>query len=315
MGVQVSMKIDGVTEVYFGAVYVPGGGRTMLVHASGASALDGLPAGFAGNPDGFFQSVNAALAATRAGRGDKVIMLPGHTESIASADAWSNLGTSTDVEVIGIGSGTNRPTLTWTIAGSTLLMDAANFKIRNCRLFLAGPSATGALTVAAPITVSAAGCEITDSEIHWGWDANSIVAIGITVGTAGDYFCFDRNDAYAETAAVPTTTFLQLTGADFMQMIDTRIIGPGSTTTLGPVQFQGTASLKIKWRNSTVQNQLAASVHAVTGMAGLTGTVHGCGFGILDNATAVGFVTPGNVQFTNCQTANDNGVGGAAIPT
>ncbi len=315
MGVQASLRIDGVTEVYPGAVYVPGGGRTMLVHASGASALDGLPAGFAGNPDGFFQSVNAALAATRAGRGDKVIMLPGHTESIATADAWSNLGTASDVEVIGVGSGTNRPTLTWTTATSSILFDQANFKLRNARLFLAGAHAAGsALTVAAPITISAAGAEITDCEIAWGFDADQIVGIGITTTAAADYFKFDRNDCYAETAAVPTTTFMRLVGADFMAMDGTRIIGPGSTTTLGPVQFLTTASLKINWRNSTVQNQLASSVHAVTGMAGLTGTVHSCGFGILDNATAVGFVTPGNVQFTNCQTSNDNGVGGAGIP-
>lgn len=315
MSTQASLRIDGVTEVFPGFVLVPTGGRVMYVHSSGASALDYLPAGMAGNPDGFFTSVASALAACRAGRADRIVALPGHTENIASADAWSNLGTATDVEVVGWGRGSNRPTFTWTTAGSTLLMDQANFVIRNCRLFLAGAHAAGAaLTVAAPITVSAPGCGIEKCEIAWGFQADRIVTIGITTTAAADYFSFDDNDAYAETAAVPTTTFMRLVGADFHHMWNSRIIGPGSTTTLGPVQFLTTASLKINWRNSTVQNQLASAIHAVTGMAGLTGTAHDCGFGILDNATAVGFVTPGNVQFTNSQTSNDNGVGGAAIP-
>jgi hypothetical protein len=309
-----SLNTQGILEAVPGYLLVPTGGKVIYVHHSGSAALNGLPAGMAANPDGFFQSVNTALGACQTGRGDLILCLPGHAENI-TADAWSNLGTKTDITVRGLGGGTNRPTFTWTVAGSTLLMDAANFSIENCRLFLAGAHAAGsALTVAAPITVSAAGCEISSCEIAWGFDADQIVTIGITTTAAADYFRFNDNDCYAETAAVPTTTFMRLVGADFMQMHNTRIVGPGSTTTLGPVQFLTTASLKINWRNSTVQNQLASSIHAVTGMAGLTGTVHQCGFGILDNATAVGFVTPGNVQFTSCQTSNDNGVGSAVIP-
>lgn len=313
MGVQTSQKIDGVTEIYPGAVILPGGGRTMLVHASGAAALNDLPAGFAGNPDGFFTSVNSAGAACRANRGDKIIMLPGHTESIAAADGWSGVSVA-GVEIVGLGSGTDRPTITWTAPTSSVLFDVANMKLRNCRLFLAGAHAAGAaLTVAAPITVSAAGCEITDSEIAWGFDADQIVTIGITTTAAGDNFAFDRNDCYAETAAVPTTTFMRLVGADFMRMYDTRIIGPGSTTTLGPVQFLTTASLKIDWRRSIVASTLAASIHAVTGLAGVTGTVKDCSWGILDNATLAGFVTPANVQFFGCNTTNLAGENAAAM--
>lgn len=297
-----------------GFVISPGGSRIAYVHHSGGAGLDDLPSGILDS--GIHTSVNAALATVRANRGDVIEVLEGHAENIATADAWSNLGTKTGVTISCRGSGTERATFTWTTATSSVLFDQANFRLLNARLFLAGAHAAGAaLTVAAPITISAAGAEISDCEIAWGFDADQIVTIGITTTAAADYFRFNRNDCYAETAAVPTTTFMRLVGADFMEMIDTRIIGPGSTTTLGPVQFLTTASLKIRWRNSTVQNQLASSIHAVTGMAGLTGNAHGCGFGILDNATAVGFVTPGNIQFTNCQTSNDNGVGGAAIPT
>jgi hypothetical protein len=277
-----SFNPQGPAEVFPGMFLVPGGGLAHYVHTSGAAGLDLLPAGMAAPaPASFSTNIDTALGYCRSNRGDVVMVLPGHTQNI-TADAFASLGTKTGVSVIGMGYGTNRPTLTWTAAGSTLLMDAAGFSLKNFNFNLAGAHAAGtALTVAAPITVSA------------------------------DYFKFNRNTAYAATAAVPTTTFLQIVDSDFMQMHETKIQGPGSTTTLGPVQFVTTASLAIDFRRSIIQNQLAASVHAITGMAGLTGTCHQCGFGILDNATAAGFVTPGNVQLIDCATSNDNGVGSA----
>lgn len=301
----------GVHEVA-GMVVSPSGGQVVFVGtAASLAALGQTGNAIAGRN---FQSVNAALANCVSGRGDWIFLLPGYTESIGAADAWSNLGTKTDVTVCGLGHNTNRPALTWTAATSTVLMDVANFRILDCQLFLAGPHAAGtALTVAAPITLSAAGCEISDCDIFWGFDADQIVTIGITTTAAADNFSFHHNYCRAETAAVPTTTFMRLVGADYFRMYGTKIQGPGSTTTLAPVQFLTTASLGIDLRDSVVQNQLASSVHAVTGMAGLTGTAHRCGWGILDNSTLAGFVTPGNMQFFDCYTANENGEEGALM--
>lgn len=281
MGVQNSLKIDGVTEIYPGAVVLPGGGKTFLVQSSGAAALSDLPAGFAGNPDGFFTSVNAAAAACRANRGDKIVCLPNHTETLTTANAWSNL-TVAGVEIIGIGAGVNRPTFTWNAATATVLLNQQDTKLRNCNLFLAGPHSAGSnLTVAAPITASAAGVEITDCSIAYGFNATQIVGIGITTTAGATFFNFSRNSVYAETAAVPTTTFLRLTGANWMRMDDTLIIGPGSTTSIGPVQMLTTACLKLNWNRSEVVNTLASNTAAVTGIAGCTGMLTNVGLGIL----------------------------------
>jgi hypothetical protein len=289
MAVQNSLKLDGVTEVYPGFTTTPGGGKTFLVHSSGAAALSDLPAGFAGNPDGFFQSVGAALNACRSARGDKVIMLPGHVESVSTANFWASIGTTStcsDVEIVGCGTGSNRPTFTWTTATSTILFNSANIKLRNCRLFLAGAHAAGsALTVAAPITATADGCEITDCEIAYGFQANRIVGIGITTTAAATRLNFSRNDVYAETIAVPTTTFLRLTGTDFFRMDDTRIIGPGSSTTIGPVQFLTTAPLKLNWNRSSIISTTAVATVCVAGIAGTTGNINGCYFGIASGTT------------------------------
>lgn len=306
-----SFNPQGPAEVFPGIFLVPGGGLTHYVHTSGAAGLDLLPAGMAApSPATFSTSINTALGYCRSNRGDTVAVLPGHTESI-TADAWSGLGTKTGVSVVGMGYGINRPTLTWTAAGSTMLFDADGFKLENFNLNLAGAHAAGsALTVAAPITVSGDGCAINKCTMLWGFDADQIVTVGVTV-TGADYFQFNDNYAFATTAAVPTTTFLQITDSDFMQMHRTKIQGAGSTTTLGPVQFVTTASLGIDFRDCIIQNQLALSVHAVTGMAANTGSAFNCGFGIMDNATATGWVTAGQVQLIGCQTSNDAAVGSA----
>ena len=307
-----SFNPQGPAEVFPGMLVVPGGGLTHYVHSSGAAGLDLLPSGMAvPSPASFETTIDRALAKCRSNRGDTVAVLPGHTESVSSADYFSSLGTKTGVSVVGMGYGTNRPTLTWTVAGSTMLFDAAGFRLENFNLNLAGAHAAGsALTVAAPITVSAAGCGINKCSILWGFDADQIVGVGITV-TGADYFRFNDNWAFSTTAAAPTTTFLQITDSDFLQMYRTKIQGSASATTVGPVQFVTTASLGIDMQYCVIQNQLAASVHAVTGMAANTGSAFQCGFGIMDNATAQGWVTPGQVQLIGCQTSNDAGVGSA----
>ena len=257
--------------------------------------------------DRFYTTVNAALNACVSGRGDTVFVLPGYTESIAAADAWSNLGTKTDVTIVGLGRGTNRPAITWTVAASTMLMDSANFRIINMQLFLAGPHVAGtAVTVAAPITVSAVGCEISGCDIYWGFDADQIVTIGITTTAAADNFHFNRNYCYAETAAVPTTTFLRLTGTDFFEMDGTQIIGPGSTVAIGPVQQLTTAALKVKIHDSLIQNTLASSTHCFTAIAGSTGMMALCHLGVL--AAGNGITTGSGIQVTGTWVA----VAGAA---
>lgn len=242
-----------------------------------------------------YSTVNAALAACVSGRGDVIYILPGYTESIAAADSWSNLA-ATDVSIIGMGRGTNRPQLTWTTAGSTVLFDTANFRLQNCNLYMAGPlAATSALTVAAPITVSASGCAILDCYINYGIDADQGVTIGITTTAAADYFEFKRNNCFCDVTAgsTLTTSFMYLVGADYCEVFDNTIDGATSSTTVGSVRFITTASVGINFRRNIIVNKKASSVHAVTQMAGVLGVCADNGYGILDNTTLAGWVPAG----------------------
>lgn len=298
MGLRTSLRFTGPVEVPGFAFTANGAAILFVGTAAQLAALGQVGEALA---DRTYTTINAAINACVTARGDRIFVLPGYTANIDAADAWNNL-VATDLSIIGLGEGTNRPAITWTAATSSALFDVANFKLFNMQLFLAGPHAAGtAVTVAAPITVSATGCEISDCDIWWGFDADQIVTIGLTTTAAADNFKFNRNRCYAETAAVPTTTFLRLTGADQLEIDGTQIIGPGSTTAIGPVQMLTTGNLKAKLTNSLFQNTLAASTIAVTAIAGCTGMVDKCGFGIL--AAGNGLTTGSGLQVTNSYTA------------
>lgn len=281
-----------------------GGGQIMYVCNRGVP--DAAPQGDGSSPRYPLSSVMGAGGALaklngEVKRGSVILCMPGHTENISVANASTLQALSSNYAICGLGRGSDRATFTWTTAASTFLLSNANSGFDNVRMFLAGPSATGALTVAAPITASADGCFINRSEVHWGWDADSIVGIGITVGAGATRFNFNDNDCYAETAAVPTTTFLRITAADLMQINNTRIIGPGSTTAIGPVQQLTTGSLKMRITNSLFQSTLAASTISFTAIAGCTGQVDKCSFAVL--AAGNGITTGSGLQVTNSQTA------------
>ena len=277
------------------AVISPLAGETFYVQTAALRAAYG-PTGRAISRDRMFATIEDAFSACTSGNGDRIEVLPGYTANITSADAWSALGSKTNVTVHGNGYGTNLPTLTWNAATATLLMDQAGFRISGFNMYMAGdPASTTALTTAAPITISAAGCAITDCFIHYGVDVNQGVTIGITTTAAADLLTLARLQCFADVTAgsTLTTSFLYLVGADNLVMEDVVIDGATSSTTVGSVRFITTASIGIDIKRCTVFNKKAASIHAVTQMAGVLGSVRTCHWGILDDATKAGWVPAG----------------------
>lgn len=206
----------------------------------------------------------------RTNRGDVIYVLPGHVENVAAADAASHTGAASYFSVIGIGNGTNRPKFTWTAATSTWLFDTAGVELANCVLELAGAHVTGAaLTVAAPITVSAANCRIVGCQIFWGFENDRIVGDGIIV--TGDGFEFIGNTCLALVAAVPSNNFLTLTGADDCRIIGNWIEGTTDATTKGVIDVETTECLRMIVENNYISNLLASSTIAFSPLASSTG--------------------------------------------
>lgn len=233
------------------------------------------------SPDQAFSSLfgaNGALAAlqNRKNCGDVIYVLPGHSESVSAADMASDTGSAAGFSIVGLGTGTMRPAFNWTAATSTWLLDTTNVEICNCILNLCGSTATGALTVTTPITVSAAGCRIVDCYINWGQDTDT--GCGSTLGaiavTAADFEFLGNVCENKDTAGTLAVSCLSLNGADRAKIRHNRFFGGTTSTTVGPVHFVTTASLNVDIAWNYIENRRTSSTKALTSaIAGVTGLI------------------------------------------
>lgn len=238
-------------------------------------------------------TLNGALAQVRSGTGDTVVVMHDHAENIASADQMSNLVAGT--KIVGLGHGTLRPTFTWTTATSTFLFDVANVEIHNCILTMC-TTANAGVTVAAPITVSAAGCGIYNCHLDVGADADDIVGQAINTTAAADDLTIAYNTMIGATAA-EAETIINVIGCDRLRLIGNYISAATSAVAVGVVRCETTASTDVLIYGNYFANNKASSQEALTLMAGVTGFMDHNHLAVLDNASvamdAVGNITMG----------------------
>jgi hypothetical protein len=298
LGPQIS-RVGGIIQTNYGVLIPPTTQVAAYVRADGPQDGDDVYM-----RDNMVTTLNEGLKRCRSGYGDIVFVLPDHTENVASADQMSSLVAGT--KIIGLGAGNLRPTFTWTVAAATFLFDVANVGIDNCILNFTSATTAG-VTRAAPITVSAAGCFITNCRITFGTDADDIITRGVTTTAAADDFNFSGNHCFGALAAEVEETFLELVGADRLVMHDCVIDGATDAAAVPLVRFITTKSLNIDVQRCVFVNRKAASDKAVLGMVANSGTVKDCHFGILDTVTLTGWTTEADVLFYNCSTSNTTG--------
>jgi hypothetical protein len=110
-----------------------------------------------------FATIQRALDMCQANHGDIVFVKPGHAETIA--DAATLTFNKAGVAIIGLGYGSQRPTLTFTAATANIPTTAANCSIQNI-LFKANfadvASVFTATGTATPTDLNIEGCEFRD---------------------------------------------------------------------------------------------------------------------------------------------------------
>lgn len=269
--------------------------------------LFGTGAGVAGKLDG-------ALAKThQADLGTCIRLLRGHAESISAANMGIDMGTRKRIQIIGEGDEFERPTLTFTAATATWLLNTDSLIIENCNINLEPGTGTGGspINVAAPITVSGRGCGFRRCKFRAGTDANNKVTVGIT-WTGADGFMEDCS--LSAVTAATATTFLRLTGADRFRMLRTNIDGATTAIGVGVVQFLTTASLNIDVRDCFFRNNLAGSTQAFGSLAAVTGQLNSCRAGTLAGTTATAFDhSVGSLNYYNCRVSVALGAVDAAM--
>lgn len=173
---------SGWGRVYADALasVAPTGGKVFVVsptaHPNYQEIVDTL------KPDGdgvlrLYPTLTAALAACTANRGDMIIVAEGYTETITGA-AGTTI-TVAGVTVVGMGTGANRPTLTFTTAvAASFDITAANTTMKNC-VFVNGFDNQTAM-----VNVTAADVTFDNCEFRFSDGTNGAALCILTAATA-----------------------------------------------------------------------------------------------------------------------------------
>lgn len=147
----------------------------------------------------------AGLARCRAGKGDVVFVLPGHTETVSATTGLDNLVSGT--QIIGcanFGSGL-MPTFTFSGTTNTAVwtVDDANVRISGLRI-----ECTGADSMDTPVIWTGAGGSFDSNFVNLGSDTTHDCDVFLTVGTGADNMQVVGNKMKSLSTAVNTNAIL-----------------------------------------------------------------------------------------------------------
>lgn len=164
----------------------------------------------------------------RSGKGDYVICLPGHTETVSTTTMLDNLVPGTNIVGAAAPGSSLMPTFTWSGTTNTSIwtVDDANVTISGLRLHF-----NGADSIDTPIKVSAGGCTLSNNYILTGSDTALDCDVGITVLAGGNFFTFQNNYVYSTGSAVNTNALLISGDAvDSPKILSNTFICPATST-------------------------------------------------------------------------------------
>ncbi len=207
-----------------------------------------------------FATVAYAITQCKSARGDIIICMPGHTETVAAA-AGVTFTSTTGVTVIGLGRGSMRATFNFTATASTITMNAANTSFINC-LFTGGIDA-----VVSPIVISAADCVLQECELR---DVTGQVTDGILT-TAGANRLRIINHIHRGDSAAGTNAAIAIVGGDQIS-IDIKYMD-GNFAVAG-VDVRTTATTQLSVSNvEHFRNRNASCIFLIDTITGSTGQI------------------------------------------
>ncbi len=237
------------------------------------------------NPDAPFASIAYAITQCTANNGDRVFVMPLHTEAVIAAGTINF--TVAGVSVIGLGEGDNRPTISWTtISTATMLMASANCRISNCIMDMSGISA-----LVSGIVVSAAGCTISNNTVLTAKAGTGTAPTQSILTTAGANRLVIDNNQFNGPALTPTTvaagtSCICLVGGTGVKITNNYIHG-WFTTTTGCIYGITTLTNNCLIDHNFLGNQTASAAAAITLLTGSTGIVSNNRLGVLTGTAPI----------------------------
>lgn len=181
----------------------PGGRVVAYVRSTGLQEGDDLFA-MSGN---LVSTINQGLAKCKAGRGDVVVVLPGHTETHSSSGAiWSNLVAGAQIVGAFNSGGSSAPTINLSHAGASLALSVADVTLSGLKILSSTATVTGA------VVITGAGCTVENCFIALTGALGANPGIAIT-GAANctlyrNHIVVNSTDPVIEITGAATTNLL-----------------------------------------------------------------------------------------------------------
>lgn len=218
-----------------------------------------------------------------AAKGDRIYLLPGHTETITAAAGIAI--TKSGVSIIGLGMGSLRPTINFTTAATADLdVDADNVTFVNIYFDL-----TGVDSLDAPLDINADDCTFEGCEFLLADSGGQCDLAILTV--AGVDRLKVVNCHFQGSSAAGVATAIRLVGGDGHKILNTTIIGY-FTTTLGGIDNATTASTNIVIANNFIANNTASAAAAIAVLDGTTGFIVNNRLLVLTGTAPIAGTTP-----------------------
>ena len=167
------------------------------------------------DPDHPLATIDTAVGKCTASKGDIILVMPGHNESITAAT--SLVVDVAGVSIIGLGVGNTRPTLDFDNTAGSIEMDAANTRLSNVVL-VASVSA-----VVVGINVDADNVQIDN--IRTTWEATGDDFVTMIDVDAVDYAVVVNNELFSEPAVAGAAEAIRLDDTHNTVVTGNKIIG------------------------------------------------------------------------------------------
>jgi hypothetical protein len=164
-------------------------GKTIIVGKAALAHRDIYTDIFVPDADGkvlFASTIDAAIGLCTASSGDTIYVLPGHTEAVTSTSIACDVA---GVNIIGLGSGSMKPTLTFAATDSRINVTAANCTWKNFRF----EAAVGQVVTAVLHATAAQNTQYIDIEFYATSTFNFINCYTLGAANISDGCKWERN--------------------------------------------------------------------------------------------------------------------------
>lgn len=256
---------------------LPPGGRVLYVRSTGPQD---------GDDPTLVKRINLTLAAAllqcRAGMGDTVIVLPGHSESVTDATMLTNLVAGTRVIGVGDVMQDDAPTFRWTATASQWAVTAKNCTFANLKLRLEGASG-----VVKAIVTTAAATKFIGNYIETASGASNKATIALEVGS-GATDCVISNNYFTGTETHNSTDVIKLVGATVPSrtaIVDNVMIC-SATAANGLIHVTVAAKRLWIYNNTLYNTHTSSSASLVFDAVACDGIARNNFFGVMNDGTA-----------------------------